>query len=265
MAAGTADPMSPQFSYGNSSHVECPHRPGEPRGSGCPVPRYPLPLGRPLAPRCPRALSLVAAEPAWNVSLSVRGLQLRLHLTSSVPASFSAALCQRRGGQCEPEAPVYTVTRVSGAGPGGGGGTGGAVPGCADPASCFAAGGLCPGGAGAAAAGAGPGQLRAGKASPGPVVVPAPCGGQPQPPSPLSFPQVWRSDVRFARKQLLCPDGERGPGAGGRVGGVSGLPPHRPSPSLTQALRAAGAGAGAGAGGDRAAPELPRRLEATRR
>lgn len=23
-------------------------------------------------------------------------------------------------------------------------------------------------------------------------------------------PQVWRSDVHFARKQLLCPDGERG-------------------------------------------------------
>uniref|UniRef100_A0A8B9IA97 Interleukin 17 receptor E n=1 Tax=Anser brachyrhynchus TaxID=132585 RepID=A0A8B9IA97_9AVES len=73
-----------RFSYGNSSHVECPHRP----------------------------------EPAWNVSLSVRGLQLRLHLTSSVPASFSAALCQRRGGQCEPEAPVYTVTRPEGSAPG---------------------------------------------------------------------------------------------------------------------------------------------------
>lgn len=210
MDAGTADPMSPQFSYGNSSHVECPHRPGEPRGSEHPIPPCPHPLGCPHAPRWPRALSLVTAEPAWNVSLSVRGLQLRLHLTSSVPASFSAALCQHRAGQCEPEAPVYTVTRVSGTGPWGGGTTttGGAVPGCADPASCFAAGRLCPEGAGAAAAGAGPGQLRAGKVSPSPTVVPAPCGGQPCPPSPFSVPQVWRSDVRFARKQLLCPDGE---------------------------------------------------------
>lgn len=115
--------MSPQFSYGNSSHVECPHRPGEPRGSEHPIPRCPHPLGCPHAPRWPRALSLVPAEPAWNVSLSVRGLQLRLHLTSSVPASFSAALCQHRAGQCEPEAPVYTVTRVSGTGPWGGGTT----------------------------------------------------------------------------------------------------------------------------------------------
>ncbi|KAJ7416016.1 hypothetical protein BTVI_36411 [Pitangus sulphuratus] len=86
-----------RFSYGNSSHVECPHRP----------------------------------ETAWNVSVSVWGLQLRLHLSSRIPAAFSAALCQRRGGQCEPEAPLYTVT------------------------------------------------------------------------------QVWRSDVHFARKQLLCPDVSR--------------------------------------------------------
>uniref|UniRef100_A0A8B9EJ16 Interleukin 17 receptor E n=1 Tax=Anser cygnoides TaxID=8845 RepID=A0A8B9EJ16_ANSCY len=109
-----------RFSYGNSSHVECPHRP----------------------------------EPAWNVSLSVRGLQLRLHLTSSVPASFSAALCQRRGGQCEPEAPVYTVTRPEGSAPG---------------------------------------ELA--------LLLPVQVLG--------SCVLVWRSDVRFARKQLLCPDVSR--------------------------------------------------------
>lgn len=63
--------------------------------------------------------SLVAAETAWNVSVSAWGLQLHLRLTSSVPAAFSAALCQRRGGQCEPEAPLYTVTQVSGPGLGG--------------------------------------------------------------------------------------------------------------------------------------------------
>nr|XP_038041826.1 interleukin-17 receptor E isoform X1 [Anas platyrhynchos] len=109
-----------RFSYGNSSHVECPHRP----------------------------------EPTWNVSLSVRGLQLRLHLTSSVPASFSAALCQHRAGQCEPEAPVYTVTRPDGSAPR---------------------------------------ELA--------LLLPVQVLG--------SCVLVWRSDVRFARKQLLCPDVSR--------------------------------------------------------
>ncbi|NXC49845.1 I17RE protein, partial [Penelope pileata] len=111
-----------RFSYRNSSHVECPHR----------------------------------AETAWNVSLSARGLQLRLRLTSSVPASFSAALCQRRAGRCEPESPVYSVTRPEGSAPG---------------------------------------ELA--------LLVPVQVLG--------SCVLVWRSDVHFARKQLLCPDGERGP------------------------------------------------------
>uniref|UniRef100_A0A8V5HA93 Uncharacterized protein n=1 Tax=Melopsittacus undulatus TaxID=13146 RepID=A0A8V5HA93_MELUD len=79
-----------RFSYGNSSHVECPHRPGEPYRSGTPLP--------------------------W---VSTRGLQLHLRLISSIPAAFSASLCQRRGGQCEPEPPLYTVTQVSGVGLGG--------------------------------------------------------------------------------------------------------------------------------------------------
>ncbi|NWY08514.1 I17RE protein, partial [Nothoprocta ornata] len=51
-----------RFSYGNSSHVECPHRP----------------------------------ERAWNVSVSVRGPQLRLRIVASVAAAFSAALCRPR-------------------------------------------------------------------------------------------------------------------------------------------------------------------------
>ncbi|NXV78561.1 I17RE protein, partial [Atlantisia rogersi] len=108
-----------RFSYRNSSHVECPHR----------------------------------TETAWNVSVSARGMQLHLHLTSSIPAAFSAALCQRRGGQCEPEAPLYTVTQTEGSAPG-------------DLAMLL------------------------------PVQVLGSCV------------LVWRSDVRFARKQLLCPDGE---------------------------------------------------------
>ncbi|XP_009881137.1 PREDICTED: uncharacterized protein LOC104284491, partial [Charadrius vociferus] len=109
-----------RFSYGNSSHVECPHQ----------------------------------QETAWNVSVSARGLQLRLHLTSSIPAAFSAALCQRRGGQCEPKAPLYTVTQPEGSAPG---------------------------------------ELE--------LLLPVQVLG--------SCVLVWRSDVRFARKQLLCPDVSR--------------------------------------------------------
>ncbi|XP_054496037.2 interleukin-17 receptor E isoform X1 [Agelaius phoeniceus] len=110
-----------RFSYKNSSHVECPHQ----------------------------------SETAWNVSVSVWGLQLHLHLTSRIPAAFSAALCQRRGGQCEPEAPLYTVTQPEGSAPG---------------------------------------ELA--------LLLPVQVLG--------SCVLVWRSDVHFARKQLLCPDGERG-------------------------------------------------------
>ncbi|NXJ08650.1 I17RE protein, partial [Odontophorus gujanensis] len=135
-----------RFSYGNSSHVECPHR----------------------------------TDTAWNVSLSARGLQLRLHLTSRVPASFSAALCQRRGGHCEPEAPVYTVTRVSDVGQGSSGGTSRAtltLPRALQPESSA------------------PGELA--------LLLPVQVLG--------SCVLVWRSDVRFARKQLLCPDGEQSP------------------------------------------------------
>ncbi|XP_058701119.1 interleukin-17 receptor E isoform X2 [Poecile atricapillus] len=109
-----------RFSYKNSSHVECPHQP----------------------------------ETAWNVSVSVWGLQLRLHLTSRIPAAFSAALCQRRGGQCEPEAPLYTVTQPEGSAPG---------------------------------------ELA--------LLLPVQILG--------SCVLVWRSDVHFARKQLLCPDVSR--------------------------------------------------------
>ncbi|KAM9533495.1 interleukin-17 receptor E [Guaruba guarouba] len=109
-----------RFSYGNSSHVECPHRP----------------------------------ETAWNVSVSVRGLQLHLRLISSIPAAFSASLCQRRGGQCEPEPPLYTVTQPEGSAPG---------------------------------------ELA--------LLLPMQVLG--------SCVLVWRSDVRFARKQLLCPDVSR--------------------------------------------------------
>ncbi|XP_064375103.1 interleukin-17 receptor E isoform X3 [Dromaius novaehollandiae] len=110
-----------RFSYGNSSHVECPHRP----------------------------------ETAWEVSLSAQGLRLRLRLASSVPAAFSAALCQPHGGQCQPQGPVYTVTRAEGSTAG---------------------------------------ELAL-------LLPPAPVLG--------GCVLVWRSDVRFARKRLLCPDVSR--------------------------------------------------------
>lgn len=96
---------------------------------------------------------------------------------------------------------------------------------------CFAAGGLCPRGAGAAAAGAGPGQLCAGKMTPTPASAPR---REATIWSPLTHPlyQVWRSDVRFARKQLLCPDSEWG-SQGTKAGGGHGQTPLM-APSLSQ-------------------------------
>lgn len=74
-----------KFSIGNSSHVECPHQ----------------------------------TDTAWNVSVSVRFLQLHLHFQSRIPASFSSVLCQQLSpSHCEPEPPVYTVTHLEGSSPG---------------------------------------------------------------------------------------------------------------------------------------------------
>uniref|UniRef100_A0A8B9MBP0 Uncharacterized protein n=1 Tax=Accipiter nisus TaxID=211598 RepID=A0A8B9MBP0_9AVES len=126
----------------------------------------PVRRGASPSPAAAEPFSARAAPTAWNVSVSVRGLQLHLHLTSSVPAAFSAALCQRRGRQCEPEAPFYTVTR-----------------------------------------GSAPGELA--------LLLPVHVLG--------SCVLVWRSDVHFARKQLLCPDGEWGV-----LGGVVGVGRHPP-------------------------------------
>ncbi|NXU47406.1 I17RE protein, partial [Turnix velox] len=136
-----------RFSYGNSSHVECPH----------------------------------TRETAWNISVSARGLQLQLHLTSSIPAAFSAALCQHRDGQCEPQAPIYTVTQVSDTGLGGRDMEQGTM--LHSPCSHDLQ-----------TEGSAPGELA--------LLLPVQVLG--------SCVLVWRSDVRFARKQLLCPDSECG-------------------------------------------------------
>ncbi|KAM6470544.1 interleukin-17 receptor E [Liasis olivaceus] len=70
-----------KFSYMNTSHIECPHQIGT----------------------------------AWNVSLSVKFLQLHLNFHSRIPASFSSALCQQvSSSQCKPEPPVYTITHPEG-------------------------------------------------------------------------------------------------------------------------------------------------------
>nr|XP_060622506.1 interleukin-17 receptor E [Anolis sagrei ordinatus]XP_060622507.1 interleukin-17 receptor E [Anolis sagrei ordinatus]XP_060622508.1 interleukin-17 receptor E [Anolis sagrei ordinatus] len=107
-----------KFSYKNTSHIECPHQ----------------------------------TETAWNVSLRATFFQLHVNIHSHIPASFSAALCQKQPtGQCELKPPVYTVTHPEGS-----------VQVDLDLILPWRA-------------------LR-------------------------SCLLVWRSDVRFAGKQLLCPD-----------------------------------------------------------
>ncbi|XP_066472885.1 interleukin-17 receptor E [Tiliqua scincoides] len=107
-----------KFSFGNSSHTECPHQ----------------------------------TDTAWNVSVSVRFLQLHLHFHSRIPASFSSVLCQRLSpSHCEPDPPVYTVTHLEGSSAG---------------------------------------ELD--------LILPSWVL--------RSCVLVWRSDVRFSGKQLLCPD-----------------------------------------------------------
>lgn len=110
-----------QVSLEGVGHPWAEHSPAQ----GSLVPLIPMSIAQPAH------LFLVPAETAWNVSVSVRGLQLHLRLISSVPAAFSATLCQHRGGQCQPEAPLYTVTGVSSTGLGGD--TQGTLT-CADPA-----------------------------------------------------------------------------------------------------------------------------------
>jgi len=161
-------PAPPQFSYGNSSHVECPHRPGEPRGQGAPggvstaLPRDP---SHPSSPRASR-------EPP-SLSGACRDRLERLGERLGAAAAPAPHLQRPRGLQCCPvPAPGRAVRARSPPLHRHTGEQHGAVGDAAgDPATltlplCVAAGGLCPGRAGAAAAGAGPGQLRAGKVTP---------------------------------------------------------------------------------------------------
>ncbi|XP_032065471.1 interleukin-17 receptor E [Thamnophis elegans] len=107
-----------KFSYMNTSHTECPHK----------------------------------TDTTWNVSLSVKFLQLHLNFHSRTPASFSSALCQPgSSSQCQPEPPVYTISH-----------TGGSAL----------------------------GEMN--------LILPWTVS--------RSCVLVWRSDVQFAGKRLLCPD-----------------------------------------------------------
>ncbi|XP_021571545.1 interleukin-17 receptor E [Carlito syrichta] len=71
-----------KFSFGNSSHVECPHQTG----------------------------SLTS----WNVSMDTQAQQLILHFSSRMPATFSAAWSHPGLGQDTLVPPVYSVSQTQG-------------------------------------------------------------------------------------------------------------------------------------------------------
>ncbi|XP_034854271.1 interleukin-17 receptor E isoform X4 [Mirounga leonina] len=72
-----------KFSFGNSSHVECPHR----------------------------------TAPSWNVSMDTQAQQLVLHFSSRIHATFSAAWSQPSLGQDSLVHPVYSISQTQGSSP----------------------------------------------------------------------------------------------------------------------------------------------------
>uniref|UniRef100_M3Z0C4 Interleukin-17 receptor E n=1 Tax=Mustela putorius furo TaxID=9669 RepID=M3Z0C4_MUSPF len=73
-----------KFSFGNSSHVECPHQTGE------------------------------LITPSWNVSMDTQGQQLVLHISSRIHATFSAAWSHPSLGQDSLVPPVYSISQTQG-------------------------------------------------------------------------------------------------------------------------------------------------------
>ncbi|XP_044919235.1 interleukin-17 receptor E isoform X4 [Mustela putorius furo] len=69
-----------KFSFGNSSHVECPHQ----------------------------------TAPSWNVSMDTQGQQLVLHISSRIHATFSAAWSHPSLGQDSLVPPVYSISQTQG-------------------------------------------------------------------------------------------------------------------------------------------------------
>ncbi|XP_034514645.1 interleukin-17 receptor E isoform X6 [Ailuropoda melanoleuca] len=72
-----------KFSFGNSSHVECPHR----------------------------------TAPSWNVSVDTQAQQLVLHFSSMMQATFSAAWSHPSLGQDSLVPPVYSISQAQGSSP----------------------------------------------------------------------------------------------------------------------------------------------------
>nr|XP_025740726.1 interleukin-17 receptor E isoform X4 [Callorhinus ursinus] len=72
-----------KFSFGNSSHVECPHR----------------------------------TAPSWNVSMDTQAQQLVLHFSSRIHATFSAAWSHQSLGQDSLVRPVYSISQTQGSSP----------------------------------------------------------------------------------------------------------------------------------------------------
>lgn len=124
-----------QFSFGNSSHVECPHQTGElisdPGWDALP-PLNPYPTGtKPgsspvltslttttqiLSPPANRMSPMIPfptlAAPSWNVSMDTQGQQLVLHISSRIHATFSAAWSHPSLGQDSLVPPVYSISQV---------------------------------------------------------------------------------------------------------------------------------------------------------
>lgn len=124
-----------QFSFGNSSHVECPHRTGEPisdPGWDPLPPLHPYPTGtKPDASPVLTSLATTAqllspptnrmspmmpfptlAAPSWNVSVDTQARQLVLHFSSTMQATFSAAWSPPSLGQDSLVPPVYSISQV---------------------------------------------------------------------------------------------------------------------------------------------------------
>ncbi|XP_036286984.1 interleukin-17 receptor E isoform X2 [Pipistrellus kuhlii] len=72
-----------KFSYGNSSHIECPHQ----------------------------------TAPSWNVSMGTQAQQLILHFSTRTHATFSAAWSHPDMGQDGLLPPVYSISQTQGSSP----------------------------------------------------------------------------------------------------------------------------------------------------
>ncbi|XP_032182524.1 interleukin-17 receptor E isoform X1 [Mustela erminea] len=129
-----------KFSFGNSSHVECPHQTGElisdPGWDALP-PLNPYPTGtKPgsspvltslatttqiLSPPANRMSPMIPfptlAAPSWNVSMDTQGQQLVLHFSSRIHATFSAAWSHPSLGQESLVPPVYSISQTQGSSP----------------------------------------------------------------------------------------------------------------------------------------------------